>query len=167
MKYDTGTVAVTNGSATVVGTGTVWSTSLAAGQLFSILGSGVTYTIASITNDTHLVLSANYGGTTASGQLYTVMQGFTTNYSIPYPDIGDVQTATLLKAALVLIDSLILPATATTTSLTSAANTINTKNKKQGRRVWNTTTHKSVTANGANATDVWYDESGSVAHTPV
>ena len=170
MKYDTGTVAVTNGSAAVVGTGTKWLTNLAANQLFSLAGSSIAYTVASITDDTHLTLAANYAGTTGSGLTYTVIQAFTTNYSIPYPDIGDVQTATIMKRAMMLIDTLFQKLTAqnaTTTQLTSAADPINTTYKRAGRSVFNTTTNKPVWAVGTNATDVWKDATGTTAHTPV
>lgn len=68
--YSTGTVAVTNGSANVTGTGTLWTTNLRANDLFTHLG--VIYRISSITDDTHLVLARNFTGTTASGQAYEV-----------------------------------------------------------------------------------------------
>jgi len=60
-----GTISVTNGSAAVTGTGTAFTTELATGSIISI--SGVTYTVATITNDTTLTLTANYSGATASG----------------------------------------------------------------------------------------------------
>jgi len=60
-----GTISVTNGSAAVTGTGTAFTTQLAANSIISI--SGVTYTVATITNDTTLTLTANYSGATASG----------------------------------------------------------------------------------------------------
>jgi len=60
-----GTVAVTNGSPTITGTGTAFRTQLAANSIISI--SGVSYTVLSITSDTLLTLTANYAAATTSG----------------------------------------------------------------------------------------------------
>ncbi len=67
-----GTVSVTNGSATVTGTGTTF-TRFRAGELITINNGGttwVTYTIQSIASDTSLTLSANYAGTTNATRGY-------------------------------------------------------------------------------------------------
>lgn len=61
----TGTVAVTNGSVDVVGTGTTFTTQTEVGSKLVI--AGVTYTVLSITDNTHLKLTASYAGATASG----------------------------------------------------------------------------------------------------
>jgi uncharacterized repeat protein (TIGR01451 family) len=60
-----GTVAVTNGSTDVTGTGTAFTTQLTAGSVISI--STASYTVASISSDTALALTANYAGANASG----------------------------------------------------------------------------------------------------
>jgi uncharacterized repeat protein (TIGR01451 family) len=60
-----GTVAVTNGSTDVTGTGTAFTTQLTAGSVISI--SNVSYTVASISSDTALTLTANCAGANASG----------------------------------------------------------------------------------------------------
>jgi hypothetical protein len=69
-----GTVAVTGGSAAVVGTSTTFTTSLTVGQWLVIQGdtTATPYQVLSITDDTHLTLASNYGGSTASGKLATV-----------------------------------------------------------------------------------------------
>lgn len=77
-KYSTGTVAVTNGSATVTGTSTVWLTSAKAGQTFHISG-GKYYHILSIASDTSLTLSENYAGTTAGTASYVITPGNVTD----------------------------------------------------------------------------------------
>lgn len=59
-----GTVAVTNGSNTVTGTGTSFSTQLAAGDTIYIASVG--YRVASISSNTSLTLTKNYGEATAS-----------------------------------------------------------------------------------------------------
>lgn len=60
-----GTVAVTNGSTTVTGSGTQFTTQLSVGNLLKI--SGTTFTAAAINSDTSLRLGAAFVGTTASG----------------------------------------------------------------------------------------------------
>jgi len=56
------TVAVTNGSPNVVGTGTAFNTELKANDIVKILG--VSYTVSSVTDATNLVLASNYTGAT-------------------------------------------------------------------------------------------------------
>ena len=64
----TGTVAVTNGSPTVTGTGTLFTTELVVNDfIFLAAGDGLLYRVQSIANDTSLTLASNYGGTTGSG----------------------------------------------------------------------------------------------------
>ena len=112
-QYKTGTVLVTNGDATVVGTGTSWSGNVAAGDLFTIVGSGVPYYVGSVTDDTHLELTANYAGSTLSGQSYTIGTSRTTTYELDYPESsgsqggGDIETATIVKSAMVKLDTLL------------------------------------------------------------
>jgi uncharacterized repeat protein (TIGR01451 family) len=59
-----GTVAVTNGSNAVVGTGTTFTNYFVVGDRITIAGVG--YTIQSITDNTHLTLTTNYLGATGS-----------------------------------------------------------------------------------------------------
>jgi len=80
-----GTVFATNGSAAVVGTGTSFTTALVAGQPITI--NGVGYTIASIADDTHLTLTANYLGATAGGLAYMA-----TSYTVRVTDFNGVLT---------------------------------------------------------------------------
>ena len=70
--YDTGTVAVTNGSTTVTGTGTNFITGAQAGEAFYGPDDKL-YEIASITSATVLVLADNYLGSTQSGQDYKIV----------------------------------------------------------------------------------------------
>lgn len=112
MKYDIGTITVTNGSPAIVGASTRWASNTAAGQLLTVVGSGVFYEIGAVTDDTHLTLTSNYvdplGGTVTAGLMYTIVQGFTPNFNIPYTDIGDVQTASIIKRALMTIDTMLI-----------------------------------------------------------
>jgi len=59
--YRTGTVAVTNGSKTVTGVGTLWTTAVNAGDAFALVDAnlnptGAWYEVESVTNNTTLVL---------------------------------------------------------------------------------------------------------------
>lgn len=57
--------------------------------------------------------------------------------------------------------------TSTTAALAAVANAINTTGKYVGKVVWNLTTGKMVRAFGSAAADVWLDEGGQTAHTPI
>lgn len=72
-NYTTGTISVTNGSATVTGSGTSWNTSTnaVAGEYIK-LPDGKWYRILSIASDTSLTIETSYQGSTQSGQNYTV-----------------------------------------------------------------------------------------------
>ena len=102
-----GTVAVTSGSAAIVGTSTTWLTdSVAAGDGFTVVDSGVTYDIATVTDNTHATLSANYAGTTASSLSYTIFTDFTSPDSIPELNKGDIETSTIWTRAVRKIQDL-------------------------------------------------------------
>ncbi len=90
--YAIGTVTTVNGSANVVGAATLWDTddNIKVGQAFFVAGDDRYYTIQTITDDTHLVLTVVYAGTGAAGQTYEV---------VPLIDgvpIGNHKEATLL-----------------------------------------------------------------------
>lgn len=91
--YSAGTIAVTNDSTAVVGTGTVWlPTNIKAGDTIEIAGQ--TKIIASVEDQTHLTLGVKYSGTTAAGLGYTVAKtssNWGTNRSIA------VDTAQLIQ----------------------------------------------------------------------
>lgn len=74
--YRTGTVAVTNGSTTVTGTGTAWTfgANVREGDLFTLNGAQF-YEIAAATATT-LTLRTPYLGTTASAQTYAIIRNF-------------------------------------------------------------------------------------------
>jgi len=64
--YLTGSIAVTNGSKSVVGTGTTWNSTVAtAGTKIRIKDDW--YEVATVTGTTGITLTQNYQGTTASG----------------------------------------------------------------------------------------------------
>ena len=80
-EYDTGTIAVTNGSPTVTGSGTSWysaathypawgSDDAQSGRVITI--ASVDYTIKSVNSATQLTLTANYAGSTDTGLDYVI-----------------------------------------------------------------------------------------------
>ena len=117
-QYKTGTVSVTNGSAAIVGTGTLWLAEIAAGDLFVVIDDGVTYEVASITDNTHITLSSVYAGTTNAAAVYAISRDFTPVQGYPYPVKGDIETATIIKRAFEMIDTKTTLISTSTTSLT-------------------------------------------------
>lgn len=69
--YRTGTISVTNGSATVTGSGTAFVENVRAGYGL-VAPDGRTYEIAAVVSDTQLTLAAMYLGSNASGQSYAI-----------------------------------------------------------------------------------------------
>lgn len=83
-----GTVSVTNGSATVTGTGTTFTTSLVVGDILTI--NGTNYPISAIASNGSLTLGRNYTDTTANG---TVISGLSILYDHS-PKEGNFYTIT-------------------------------------------------------------------------
>ena len=87
--YKAGTVTLTNGSAEVVGSGTTWGDgAITPGDSFSLVdasGAAVEphYEVAEVTDDTHLTLTAPYGGATASGVKYALWN-LAAEHTTPY-----------------------------------------------------------------------------------
>jgi len=99
-QYKTGTASVTNGSATVTGTNTLWLANVTAGDSFTIAGDGVMYDVASVDSDTQITLSVAYAGVTASGVVYAIGTGFTVPDNFPEMSQGDIETATIFTRAM-------------------------------------------------------------------
>jgi len=74
-----GTIALTNNSANVTGTGTAFTTDLKAGDFVIVIVGGVTYTLGvkAITSATALTLVTAYGGPTATGNAWTAVPNAT------------------------------------------------------------------------------------------
>lgn len=72
-NYSTGTITVTNGDATITGSGTVWNTATNAevGEYIQLPDSKW-YKIASIASDTSLEIELSYQGSTLAGQSYVI-----------------------------------------------------------------------------------------------
>ena len=76
--YRVGKASVTNGSVNVTGSETFWaSVGLLPGDMFSVDNGDNFYEIASITDNTHLVLKTAFRGTTDSASDYSITRIFT------------------------------------------------------------------------------------------
>ena len=100
MQYKTGTASVTNGSAAVTGSGTLWSANVSAGDSFTIASTGVVYDVASVNSNTSITLSVAYAGPTASGSVYAIGTSFTVPDNFPEMSQGDIETATIFTRAM-------------------------------------------------------------------
>jgi hypothetical protein len=86
--YGEGSVAVTNGSATVTGIGTTFTSSMA-GRLLVVTGDTVSYTINSINTSTQTItLSANYGGTTSAFKGYAIQKADSERLTVYWSSAG-------------------------------------------------------------------------------
>lgn len=74
-----GTIALTNNSATVTGTGTAFTTDLKANDFIVVIVGGVTYTLGvkATASATSLTLITPYGGPTATGNAWTAVPNST------------------------------------------------------------------------------------------
>ena len=74
--YDEGTVALTQGSPAVTGTGTFWvSAGVKVGDIF-VDANGMIYEITAVNDSTSLTLGKNYTGATGSGKGYSIIRVF-------------------------------------------------------------------------------------------
>lgn len=72
MSKSTGTITVTNGSASVTGSGTLFATNFVGANDILVVD-GAMYVVKSVTSDTALTLTQPYAGTTASGKSYDIV----------------------------------------------------------------------------------------------
>jgi len=94
-QYRTGTATVTNGSATVTGSGTLWLANVSANDLFVV--GGVAYFVSGVSTNTSLTLTAPYAGTTGGGKSYVIHRDFATilGVSVPLMQDGDLETVSV------------------------------------------------------------------------
>lgn len=72
VPTDDGTVAVTRGSAVITGTGTNW-TAAEVGRQFQVSSVSPTYTVLSVDSTTQITLTQTYGGDSATGASYRLV----------------------------------------------------------------------------------------------
>lgn len=73
--YDDGTITMTNGSATVTGSGTTFTSGMIGRQL---MVSGFVFTITAFSSATSITVDKNWYGNTASSLAYTILQAYIT-----------------------------------------------------------------------------------------
>lgn len=78
MTYGVGTVATTNGSAVITGSGTSWTGSVRVGDAFTINIAGQTQVgeVLTVDTDTQLTMTANWTTTNAAGTAYRISPTF-------------------------------------------------------------------------------------------
>lgn len=79
--YTTGTISVTNASAIVTGSGTLWLANLAAGKIM-IMPNGGRYVISTVDTDVQVTLTVAYSGATAAAQSYYAITASVTQMSL-------------------------------------------------------------------------------------
>jgi len=96
-KKLSGTAAVTNGSGTVTGTSSLFTTELAVGSKVGIVG--VLYTVTAIASATSMTVTAVYAGTTASGLSITGVNAANENFASPVTSVTGITTSNALGIA--------------------------------------------------------------------
>lgn len=81
-RYAKGSIAVTNGSNLVTGTGTQWTATLV-GMPFTMEGDAGRYRVSAVHSPTELLLDLAYGGMNRSGLAYTIVFPLFTDYRTP------------------------------------------------------------------------------------
>jgi len=89
-----GTITVTNGSATVTGNGTSFTTELKAGDFIGVVAGGTPYTliVASIASNTQLTIGGTFAGPTASGLAWNAVPA-SLLYAVTQQIMNDMGTA--------------------------------------------------------------------------
>ena len=146
--YRTGTVAVVNGNANIVGTSTLWVSQATVGDIF--YGPDlVAYEITSVTDDTHAAIkqiggTAAYAGSTLSAQAYVIIRNFTSTTNAALA----LNLADMINKWHVSLDELLNWLTVTgTVSLTNPATGIaaSVKTPSQIQAEWIGSVSKAVT----------------------
>jgi len=104
MQYITGTVSTTAASTAVVGTGTLWLAALHAGSLIAFDGGTVFYEVATVTDDTHLTLTANYPDTLTNVD-YVAVSDFTPELELPLVASGDLDFPEIYSRSMAILDN--------------------------------------------------------------
>lgn len=136
--YRTGTVAVTNGSADVVGTSTLWLSQASVGDIF--IGPDLAlYEITVVTDDTNISIkkldgTAAYNGATLSAQDYAIIRNFTSTL----PAQLAASLAALMASYHVTLDELVawLSGTGTVTLHDAVGNAYDVMTPRQLEAAW-------------------------------
>lgn len=152
-QYAVGTVSLTNGSATVTGSGTLFTGNVAIGNAFLRVGDAILYDIANVVSNTQLTLSGTYQGVSGSGLSYVVAVDFTTNFSLPELEAGDLGTAAIFTRAMRLLDTRLNRPPSYTDGNRPSAGSV-----PAGFMIWNTTDNALNVSDGTN----WRTATGTI-----
>lgn len=126
-NYTTGTVNMTNGSATVTGVGTTFTSGMATNKrVFRIIGEDDFYEISTFNSTTEIVLDSNYSGSTDTGLSYIIYEAWTDENW----DVGSNMTNTYIPStffestALFLRDNKVISINVDTDSMNTSAFTL-------------------------------------------
>lgn len=92
-NYTTGTISLTNGSATVTGSGTTFIAG-DVGKVLRVVGENTFYRISSYSSATSVTLASNYTGTTGSGKTYVIYRAWTDQWKDFTTEISSLVTPT-------------------------------------------------------------------------
>jgi len=120
--YSSGSVNIEVNSATVIGNSTLFSTYVAAGDIFHLNSEATFYTIGTVNSATNLTLSAAYAnsgyssGTALNSKNYQIVSDFTTYYNIPEMDLNDKNFQHIYTKGMQTIDTAIFKKNSRTVS---------------------------------------------------
>ncbi len=106
-QYRTGTVTITDGSNVVIGDETSWLNAVTAGDIFMVKDGKIGYPISSVVSNTELRLVAPFVGS-VSAVTYVIASDFTPFFDIPLIAQGDLNTATVVREALIKVEQVLL-----------------------------------------------------------
>ena len=170
-QYKTGTVSVTNGSATVTGSGTLWLANVSAGDRFKVKAINTTYEIASVDSDTQITLNVNWEGATLIQQNYQINIDRTTNYDFPKIIDEDEDWQYWWTLALRDIDTKLkdvcerIETRATTTSSSTTSSTTSTTSSTTSTTSTSTTSSISTTSTTTSCTSSTSSTSSTISTT--
>ena len=111
-NYTDGSITIIEGLNTVVGKGTAFKENVAAGQFLTIAGLNRPYQISEVVDDTHLRLTRRITMTgdprtrlRLEDQVYSIIDSFTPNISIPFVGKDDVNKQPRMARAVETIDT--------------------------------------------------------------
>jgi hypothetical protein len=102
-QIKTGTVNLTNGSNAVVGIDTSWLGAVQPGWIF-VSADTLIYFVASVSDNTHLTLTAPYAGATTLDTTYGIVTGYSPLLSLPLVGINDMDAAAIISKALCMLE---------------------------------------------------------------
>lgn len=106
--YREGSILITGGSQLIVGTGTAWKDAIRVGSMLSFNFYRPIFQVAQVVDDFHIMLSKPIGlvadGVMMPNVSYALSADFTPNFNFIYPNVGDRDTAAVLKRAFHDID---------------------------------------------------------------